>query len=332
VVEHETGKIWLLEKKGAAERKTLFLDCGPNAPGAHGVLALAFHPDYVRNRRFFIVRQPVERGHFWTELLEGVADESLKRDSGRPLRELLRIDASTANHCGGGLEFGPVDHFLYLGMGDTGPQQDPHGNGQDMRLLRGKMLRIDVDHRDAGKGYAAPPDNPFVNQPGVRPEIWASGLREPWRYSFDRITGELWVGDVGQDLYEEVDIVGRGENCGWNVYEGFAPFSNRYRRAGERYAPPVFAYTRKYGVSVTGGYVYRGDRASSFYGVYIFGDFQTRRVFGLSVRDGRLDKVRQIGTAPQRIVSFAADADGQLYLLGYEGMIYRMTFPGTQFE
>jgi glucose/arabinose dehydrogenase len=158
----------------------------------------------------------------------------------------------------------------------------------------------------------------------VRPEIWAAGLREPWRYSFDPVTGELWVGDVGQDLYEEVDVVTKGENYGWNVIEGFAPFSNQYRRQGERFSPPVFAYGRKYGVSVTGGYVYRGDRSSELYGAYIFGDFQSRRIFALTREGTELKTARQIGLAPQRIVSFSRGPAGELYLVGYEGTIYRM--------
>ena len=324
VVEHESGKVWLLEKVGGAgETKSVFFDNGRAMPGAHGIMSVVFHPRYAENRKYYLVRQPVERGMFYTEILEGIATSDLRADSGKALRHILTIDASSANHCGGGLEFGP-DGYLYIGMGDTGPQQDPHGNGQAMNLLRGKMLRIDVDHAEGWKAYGVPKDNPFVGRAGVRPEIWASGLREPWRYSFDPATGELWVGDVGQDLYEEVDVVAKGENYGWNVMEGFAPFSNQYRRQGERFSPPVFAYGRKYGVSVTGGYVYRADRDSEFYGAYIFGDFQSRRIFALTREGTNLKTVRQIGLAPQRIVSFGRGRAGELYLVGYEGTIYRM--------
>jgi putative heme-binding domain-containing protein len=331
VVEHETGKVWLLDKHGPAETKSLFLDAGRNMRGAHGLMCVCFHPHFTANRRYFMVDQIVESGRFVNRLLEGLAAEDLRHDSGQPRRELIRIDASSANHCGGGLEFGP-DGYLYFGMGDTGPQQDPHGNAQDMSLLRGKMMRIDVDHAAGDKPYAIPSDNPFVGHANIRPEILASGLRNPWRYSFDPLTHDLWVGDVGQDLYEEVDVVRRGENYGWNVYEAFAPFSNKYRRAGETYVPPVFAYTRKYGVSITGGYVYRADAASSFYGVYVCGDYESKRIFGLTLKDGALDKVRQIGRAPQRIVSFARGPRGELYLLGYEGTIYTIDFSPAQFK
>jgi glucose/arabinose dehydrogenase len=217
-------------------------------------------------------------------------------------------------------------------MGDSGPQEDPNGHGQNTKLFLGKMLRIDIDHTADGQPYAIPSDNPFVGREEFRPEIWAYGLREPWRFSFDPATGDLWVGDVGQDRYEEIDLVRRGENYGWNVYEGFEPFSNRYRRPGETYTPPVFAYGRKYGPSVTGGFVYRANPQSSFYGVYIFGDYESRRIFGLTHTNRVLKTIRQIATAPQRVVSFGRDSHGDLYVVGYEGMVYKMDFASAVFE
>jgi putative heme-binding domain-containing protein len=331
VVEHEAGRIWRLDKSAAGETKTLFLNVGRIKPGEHGLMGIAFHPHFAQNHKYYLVRQPAENGQFFTQICEAQAAADFKSDSGKPLRELLRIDGSASVHCGGDLQFGP-DGFLYIGMGDSGPQQDPHGNAQDMNLLRGKMLRIDVDHAAAGKAYAIPPDNPFLGKSGVRPEIWAAGLREPWRYSFDSLTGDLWVGDVGQDLYEEVDVIQKGRNYGWNVIEGFAPFSNQYRKRDREFTPPVFAYTRKYGVSVTGGYVYRGDPKSSFYGVYFCADFQTRHVFGLTRKGEALDKVRRIGMAPQRAVSFGQDEKGELYLVGYDGMIFQLDLSKGKFE
>jgi glucose/arabinose dehydrogenase len=217
-------------------------------------------------------------------------------------------------------------------MGDTGPQQDPQGHGQDLTTHLGKILRIDVDKADAGLAYAIPADNPFVGHAEARPEIWAYGFREPWRFSFDSLTHDLWVGDVGQDRVEEVSIVQRGENHGWNVYEGFEPFSNKYRRESANYTPPVFAYRRKFGNSITGGYVYRGDRRSSFYGVYICGDYTSHRIFGLRQRNRTLQVVRQIGTSPQGIASFGNDERGEIYLIGYEGMVYQLDLNGTNFD
>ena len=331
VVEHETGRIWLFHKDAGGETKTPFLDTGRFMTGTRGLLGMVFHPHYASNHRYFIVKHLVEHGKFASIVFEGEATPDLKRDSGRPLRPVIRMDEVTNVHYGGCLRFGPHG-MLYIGMGDSGPQGDPEGHGQNLGLLLGKMLRIDVDHVDEGKAYSIPHDNPFVGRPGVRPEIWAYGLREPWRFSFDPLTGDLWVGDVGQDLFEEVDIVRRGENYGWNVYEGFEPYSNKYRREGETYVPPVFAWTRKYGASSTGGFVYRADPKSSFYGVYIFGDYQNSRLFALTQHDRTLMKVRQIAMSPQHAVSFGRDEGGELYLVGYEGTIYKIDFTKTRFE
>jgi putative heme-binding domain-containing protein len=332
IVEHETGTIWRFAKDASGhEDKTVFLETGKVMPGTRGLLGMVFHPDFARNRKYYIAKHLVQDGRFATHIFEGDAAADLLRDSGRPLRLILKIDATSNVHYGGGLQFGP-DGCLYIGMGDSGPQQDPRGNGQNMSVLLGKMLRIDVDHPADGKPYAIPRDNPFVNTPDARPEIWAAGLREPWRFSFDPPTGDLWVGDVGQDLYEEVDIVRRGENYGWNVYEGFAPFSNQYRRPGQSYVPPVLAYSRKYGASVTGGFVYRADPASSFYGAYVFGDYQTSRVFALTQSDRALTKVRQIANSAQHVVSFGLGEHGEILLVGYEGTIYQIDFTTAKFE
>lgn len=331
VVEHETGRVIVFRNGAGGESKSVFLEMGRVQPGTRGLLGMVFHPRYPQTRKYYVAKQYDEAGHFATYLFEGEATPDLLRDSGHPLRRLIKFNATSNVHYGGGLAFGPDGH-LYVGMGDTGPQQDPRGNGQQMNLLLGKMLRIDVDHVDEGMPYAVPKDNPFLNRPDVRAEIWAAGFREPWRFSFDPLNGDLWVGDVGQDLYEEVDVVRRGENYGWNVYEGFAPFSNKYRREGETYVPPVFAYSRRYGVSVTGGFVCRADPKSPFYGVYVFGDYESKRIFGLTQANRQLKKVRQIGTSPQRIVSFGRGTRGELFLVGYEGTIYAINFEGATFD
>jgi len=331
---HQTGKIWLLEKQGSNDTKTLFADLSPdifNERGPNGLLGLAFHPRFRTNRKYYLKHQVFEDGKIATTVVEREAAENLHTDSGRPSRRLLKIVSTTQDHSGGCIGFGP-DGYLYVAMGDTGPQQDPQGHGQDLGTLLGKMLRIDVDRADPGLGYAIPADNPFRDRPGARPEIWAYGFREPWRFSFDPLTHDLWVGDVGQDRVEEVTIVRRGENHGWNVYEGFEPFSNRYRKEGVEYVPPVFAYRRKYGNSVTGGYVYRGDREPSFNGVYICGDYTSHRIWGLRQRDRRLEVVRQVATAPQGIASFTADESGEIYVVGYEGMVYHLDLAGSKFE
>jgi hypothetical protein len=217
-------------------------------------------------------------------------------------------------------------------MGDSAPNHDPQGHGQDLRLLLGKMLRLDVDRCDPGLAYAIPSDNPFRKRPGARAEIWAWGLREPWRFSFDAVTGDLWVADLGQERGDEVDIVRPGENYGWNVYEGFERFSDLHRREGVVYVPPIFACRRKQGTTMIGGRVFRGDPRSSFYGVYVFGDYTSKRIWGLTQENRSLKTVRQLAISPQAITEFSADERGNLYVVGYEGMIYQLDFSGAQFD
>lgn len=330
VAEHETGTIWLLDLRGR-KLKTLFLETGVHDDGARGLIGLAFHPRFAENRKYYVLRHVGENGQFASVLSEREATPDLISDSGKPARLILRAEAASNINHAGALVFGS-DNYLYLGMGDTGPGEDPQGHGQDLRVLQGKILRIDVDEATQGKPYSIPKDNPFAGCAGFQPEIWAYGLREPWRFSFDRSNGDLWVGDVGQDRYEEVDLVRRGENFGWNVFEGFEPFSNQYRRDAEKYIAPVLAYRRRYGPCVTGGYVYRANTKSSFFGVYIFGDYESRRLFGLTQQDRVLKVVRQIGTAPERIASFSEDPEGELYVVGYEGTIFKLDLTSSLFE
>lgn len=333
LVLHQTGIIWRVRKNAAGEERSVFSDLTGQVfyeRGPNGLLGLAFHPKFGENRRYYLQHQVFEEGTVATVLLEKEFSADFTRDSGKPARRVLKINSVAEDHSGGWLEFGP-DGFLYFAMGDTGPHHDPNGHAQNHQLLLGKMLRLDVDRRDPGLGYAIPADNPFIGQANVRPEIWAYGLRNPWRFSFDRLTGDRWLADVGQDREEEVAPIRRGENHGWNVFEGFEPFSNQYRVEGRKFTPPVFAYRRKYGNSVTGGYVYRGDPQSSFCGVYVCGDFTSKIIFGVKQEGSLLKTVRQLAILPQQLVSFGQDDAGNLYALGYEGMIYRLDFSGSRF-
>ncbi|MDA1275655.1 MAG: PQQ-dependent sugar dehydrogenase [Verrucomicrobia bacterium] len=334
LVAHQTGIIWLLEKQSDGDATSVFADFTPetfSARGPNGLLGLAFHPQFSTNRKYYLKQQVFEDGKIATVLVERRFAPNFQKDSGEPARRLLKIVAVAEHHNGGCIEFGP-DGFLYLGMGDSAPNFDPQGYAQDLRLLFGKMLRIDVDRCDPGLAYGIPDDNPFVRQPDARPEIWAYGLREPWRFSFDRVTGDLWVADLGQERGDEIGIVRRGENHGWNVYEGFELFSNRHRKEGAVYVPPIFASRRKHGSAVTGGYVYRGDKHSAFYGVYIFGDYQSRRIWGLTQDHRSLQTIRQVATSPQAITSFGTDETGGLYVVGYPGMIYQLDFTDGLFD
>jgi putative heme-binding domain-containing protein len=328
LVVHQTGKVWLLEKKKERDEKTLFADFSQelfSERGPNGLLCLAFHPHFKDNRKYYLKHQVFEDGKIATTVVEKIAAADFHHDSGTPSRRLIKIVSTTQDHSGGCLQFGP-DGFLYIGMGDTGPQQDPQGHGQDLKTMLGKMLRIDVDSTSDGKPYGIPASNPFRDRSDALPEIWAYGFREPWRFSFDPLTGDLWVGDVGQDRVEEVDIVRSGENMGWNVFEGFEPFSNRYRKEPADYTPPVFAYKRKFGNSITGGYVFRGDKQSPFYGFYICGDYTSKRIWALKPDNRTLIVVKQIATSPQGIASFATDEQGDIFVVGYEGMIYKLDF------
>lgn len=325
VIEHQAKRIWYLDLHAPIEsrRKELFVDLGPAPEGEGRLSCLAFHPQFATNRKYYLYDRQTNEGKAEVVIEERQASADGRRDSGSPPREILRVPQSTLVHFGGWLDFGS-DGYLYITLGDSGPQEDPLGNAQNSSLLLGKILRLDVDRTESDKPYAIPADNPYAQGGSCLPEVWASGFRAPWRCSFDPSTGDLWVGDVGQDRYEEVDLVRRGDNFGWNVYEGFAPFSNNFRRADQTYVPPVFAYARRYGPSVTGGYVYRGQRSPTLVNQYVCGDYESKRIFAISARDRRLVSCHEIGRAPQRIVSFAIDKAGELYVVGYEGMIYRI--------
>ena len=334
VVEQQTCRIWTLQKGRGKDTKTLFADMSHESISGEfeGVMCLALHPDFLQNRRYYLNHHVREDGIFSPVIVERRATDDLSRDAGGPSKRLLRIKQPTDLHWGGMLAFGP-DGYLYIGAGDAGPQEDPDGHGQDLSLLLGKILRIDVDHTDGARPYAIPDTNPFKgSSDDVRPEIWALGFRMPWRFSWDSRTQDLWVGDIGQNLFEEVTIARVGENHGWNVYEGFTAFSDRYRRTGETYIPPVFSYRRRNGVSVTSGYVYRGKRSPSFVGAYIFSDFESKKIWALKQRNRRLIKVRQIGSCPEKPASFGIGNDGELYIVGYGGTIFRLVLDDAVFE
>lgn len=339
IVEKSRASLSLLEKEpGGREIRTPFVQILDEVyvTNDEGLLGLAFHPRFADNRKYYFMHEVKDGARRGMVIGEREARADLRGDSGNPTRKVLEFDVATEFHHGGGLEFGP-DGYLYIGMGDGGPQEDPHGHAQDLSSFSGKLMRIDVDERKEGKAYGIPGDNPFVNHadPDVRREIFAYGLRQPWRFSFDPANGELWVGDVGQNRFEEITIVRSGENHGWNVFEGFELFSTRYRKETGKFVSPVVSFRRKHGVSVTGGYVFRSPagETSSFDGVYICADYQSRRLWGITQRDRELQVIREIGISPDRVVSFGRDRRGALYAIGYDkGVIYRVDFDGALFE
>ena len=236
---------------------------------------------------------------------------------------ILEVGQPYPNHNGGQIAFGP-DGYLYIGLGDGGSAGDPLGSGQDTSTLLGSILRIDVSESTEAQPYAIPPGNPFADG-GGRPEIWAYGLRNPWRFSFDLETGDLWAGDVGQNQWEEIDIIQRGGNYGWNTLEGNHCFRPRDNCDREGTIPPVWEYSLDGApCSVIGGYVYRGGAIPWLRGAYIYGDFCSGKVFGLRYQDGQVTEHKELADTGLRIMSFAEDNAGELYLLSQSEGVYRL--------
>jgi glucose/arabinose dehydrogenase len=287
-----------------------------------GLLGLAFHPDFARNG-FFYVNYTDVSGNTVIARYQVSADDPNRADPGSE-KILLRADQPFANHNGGCLAFGP-DGYLYIGLGDGGSGGDPYGNAQNTGVLLGKMLRIDVDNGDP---YAIPPDNPFAAG-GGRPEIWAVGLRNPWRFSFDRLTGDLYIADVGQDRWEEVDHVLSGPqallNLGWNALEATHPYQGSLP-AGSL-TGPVAEYSHSNNrCSVTGGYVYRGTGLPEWQGVYLFADYCTGEVFGM-IRTAEDSWTTQVlFSTGVKVTTFGQDEAGELYLVDYgDGILLKLT-------
>ena len=287
-----------------------------------GLLGLAFDPQYADNGHFYVYysasgprRSVVSRFSVNADGRAGPGSE----------RVLLEVPQPFSNHNGGQIAFGQ-DGYLYVALGDGGSRGDPQGNGQDLGTLLGSILRIDVSTLDSTGSYAIPADNPVVGRAGARPEIWAYGLRNPWRFSFDRATGDLWTADVGQNRFEEVDFIQPGLNYGWNVMEGEECFARSgCDRTGLEM--PVAEYGREGGCSVTGGYVYRGSSLPSLYGAYVYGDYCSGRIWALRHDGDEVTEHMQIVDSGLRIPSFAEDAAGELYVLSFDGTIYRFVQP-----
>jgi glucose/arabinose dehydrogenase len=289
-----------------------------------GLLGLAFSPTFAENGLFYLNYNP-EDGEMRTRVAEWYVPPSrIGAELAVERRVLLEVAQPYANHNGGGLVFGP-DGMLYIGLGDGGSGGDPQGNGQRLATLLGKMLRIDVTRKDPGLEYAVPKDNPFAGRKGARPEIWAYGLRNPWRYSFDP-KGRLIAGDVGQDLWEEISIVERGKNLGWNVREAAHCFFPKDGCSSAGLVDPIFDYDRSLGLSVTGGFVYTGKRIPTLAGRYVFGDFGTGRLWALDLPDApKRVSARLLGRFSYAFSTFGRDADGELYAADFgPGSIYRL--------
>ena len=324
-VVQQSGRIRILEKGRFLSRPFLDLSRSILSGGERGLLGLAFHPDYASNGRFY-VDYTNRSGD--TRVVE-YRRQTAVRANPASARVLLGFDQPFANHNGGALQFGP-DGRLYISSGDGGSGGDPSNNGQRTDTLLGKLLRIDVDARTGGLPYGIPSDNPFASG-GGRPEIYHYGLRNPWRFSFDRQRGDLWIGDVGQGNAEEVDYRPRGAaagaNFGWRAFEGRSAFSGGANalKSGSTHVPPVAQYTHAKGCSITGGYVYRGTRAPALAGRYVYADFCSGQVWSLRggpTAGGSAREENGLGVSLSNVTSFGESLNGDLYVLA-NGSLYR---------
>ncbi|MBI4197827.1 MAG: PQQ-dependent sugar dehydrogenase [Chloroflexi bacterium] len=324
----QPGRVWVIPGGLGATQASLFLDITDRVSDIHneeGLLGLAFDPAYAQNGHLYLYYSAAApRRNVLARFTRSQAD-GLQGDPGSELK-LLEIPKSFGNHNGGQLAFGP-DGYLYVGVGDGGGSGDPFRNGQNLGSLLGKVLRIDVRDaaRPAGRDYRIPPDNPFVGLQGAKGEVWAYGLRNPWRFAFDPETGLLWAGDVGQNAWEEVDILMRGGNYGWNVMEGGHCFSPGRGCSTQGLEPPVAEYSHAQGCSVTGGYVYRGKGIPALVGAYVYADYCSGTLWGLRYENGRVVEHAVLAETGLEIASFAQDAEGELYALTQDAGVYRLT-------
>lgn len=317
VVVERSGRVLLAPLSGGEDR--LFLDLRKNVTtrnSEEGLLSAAFHPSWPKVPELYTYRSMKNPRRTVLSRFTGSADGStIELDSEEVL---LEIEQPWGNHNGGTALFGP-DNMLYLSVGDGGSAADPHGNGQNMSTLLAKVIRIDPSTKDGERPYGIPPDNPFVGQDNTRPEIWASGLRNVWRMAFDSKTGALWAGDVGQNAWEEIDIITRGGNYGWNVREGMHSFQKGHG-SDTSFIEPIIEYGRRAGGSVTGGDVYRGTKFPTMQGVYIYGDYMSGRIWGTRRGDDGETHTREL-TGEKRLFpsSFGVGPDGELYVCAFNG-------------
>jgi hypothetical protein len=318
-VVQRSGSIYVFDNDATANTRTLFLDISTQltTAGEGGLLGLAFHPDHETNRYFYVTFTAENPRR---EVLARFTADAANPDAGLPGSKLVILEVAKASlfHNGGRIAFG-ADGFLYWSLGEDG---SAHA-AQDLSQLNGKLLRIDVNNPSGGNQYGIPPGNPFVGVAG-RDEIWAFGFRNPWRFSFDPPTGRLWLADVGQDNWEEINIVRKGRNYGWPLMEGNDCYSPPgCDTTGLNLAAPLFAYAHSAGASVTGGFVYRGPSVPSLAGRYIYADFITGEIRALTW-NGVSPPTNSLITTHDNIPSFGVDKDGELFIAAFDGGIYRL--------
>lgn len=324
VVEQE-GIISVFKNEASVSSKKTFLDIRTKVEDSgneEGLLGLAFHPQYKTNGYFYVNYTASNPDR---TVISRFKVSATNPDAADPASEvvLLTFNQPYSNHNGGQVSFGP-DSYLYIGVGDGGSGGDPKGHGQNLKTLLGSILRIDVNKQDNGKKYAIPTDNPFAgNKSGYQEEIYAYGLRNPWRLSFDPVTKKLWTGDVGQNAYEEIDIIEKGGNYGWNIMEGKHCFEPRNNCPQQGLKLPVCEYPRKDGISVTGGFVYRGPSLPALTGKYIYADYGSGKIWSLDASTAS-PRNALLTESNLNIASFGVDPKNELYICAFDGKIYML--------
>jgi uncharacterized repeat protein (TIGR03806 family) len=320
VVAERYGKIFAFVNDPKTDKADLVIDLHPSADRWKGnIYAITFHPQFAKNGYMYVTYVPdadktEPKG---TKIARFVVktEGGFKAD---PASEKIVFEWPSGGHNAGCLKFGP-DGFLYIGCGDGSGIADELQTGQDLSDHLACMLRIDVDHPEDGKAYSVPKDNPFVKMKGAKPEIWAYGLRQPWKFSFDRKTGDLWCGEVGQDLWESVYKIEKGGNYGWSVMEGSHPFRPERKRGPTPILPPITEHHHTEFRSLTGGYIYHGDRLKELQGAYVYGDFDTGKVWALRHDGTKVTWKQELAQTRQRVVSFGEDERGELYIVDFMG-------------
>ncbi len=324
-IVEQSGRISIIDTSSFETSAVLFLDISDRVDDSGnemGLLGLAFHPDFENNESFFV--NYTNGNNTVISRFTLSSDNPYAADAASE-EILLTFQQPYPNHNGGQLAFGLDDGYLYIATGDGGSGGDPHGNGQNRGTLLGKILRIDVDSQDPGLNYAIPSDNPFAgNAEGYREEIYAYGLRNPWRFSFDPLTGRLWAADVGQNKMEEIDIIEKGGNYGWNIMEGSLCYNPRTGCDPVGLELPIHEYEHSLGESITGGYIYRDENLPLLYGAYIYADFISGTIWGLWYEEGEEPANFALSESGLNISSFGIDEDYELYLTAFDGKIYSL--------
>lgn len=324
----QQGQISVIPNQQDVAEAQIFLDIEDHVvykdkENEEGLLGLAFHPKFKENGEFFVYYTSTAGEHLSVLSRFRVSKDDPNKADPASEEELMRIPQPFWNHNGGGLAFGP-DGFLYIALGDGGLANDPMGNGQNLETLLGSILRIDVDKKDKGLAYSIPKDNPFLQNKKARAEIYAYGFRNPWGICFDKPTGMLWAADVGQDIWEEIDIVVKGGNYGWNLREAKHKFGLKGVDARKDLIDPIWEYNHTVGKSITGGAVYRGKRIPELEGHYIYSDYVSGKVWGLKydAKSAQVLANRAVESETMPFIAVGMDEGGEVYLTDAFGQIW----------